>query len=289
MISEQRTSCLLGMKKIAPLFLLLTLILTSCGKQNTHEKAGYNMLLMGHSFFKPYADRLEEVVSESGIVNHNQTRIFRGGAQGSPDSLWNWTGSENTLIKKTLDNGNVDIFGMTSGPLQENPTDGYIEWISYALQNNPDIKVFISIGQPDFPNDWEQTAQDYGFSSAHVGYEYHVNYRIHKTLIDSLRAKFPSTNIFSIPTGKAGLSLWQMQKDGLLLDSISYIGPFESSLFTDEKGHQGEMTAYTGALMWLKSLYQVDLSANSFVTGFNTDLHSVAEAMINSHDPDYNQ
>ncbi len=277
------------MKKITALLLFLTLILTSCTKKEVDEKSGLNMLLMGHSFFKDYANKLEEMAIDAGFINHNQTLIFRGGSQGSPDSLWNWTGSANELIKETLDIGDIDIFGMTSGPLQENPTDGYIEWINYARQSNPDIKIFISIGQPDFPNDWEQRAQDYGFSSPQEGYEYHINQTIHKTLIDSLRSEFPSTNIFSIPTGKAGMKLWQMHKDGLLLDSISYIGPFESSLFTDEKGHQGEITAYTGALMWLNAIYQVDLSDNNFVTGFNTDLHSVAQTAMYSHDPDYRQ
>ena len=277
------------MKRINTILLCTTILLSACKKEVTEEINGYNMLLMGHSFFKPYADRLEEVASQAGIVNHNQTRIFRGGAQGTADSLWNWTGYQNALIKETLDNGNVDIFGMVSGPLQVNPTDGYIEWIDYALQNNPDIKVFISIGQPDFPNDWEQTAQDNGFSSVQEGYEYYINETIHKTLIDSLRAKFPTTNIFTIPTGKAGVELWQMHQDDLLLDSVPFIGPFESSLFTDTKGHQGKMTAYTGALMWLKGLYNIDLTRNDFETGFNTGLNKVAEDAMNSHDSNYNK
>jgi len=39
--------------------------------------------------------------------------------------------------------------------------------------------------------------------------------------------------------------------------------------------------------MWLKGIYKVDLSTNDYVTGFNTDLHTVAEDAMNSHDPDY--
>ena len=79
------------------------------------------------------------------------------------------------------------------------------------------------------------------------------------------------------------------KEDDLLLDDISYNGEFSNSLFTDEQGHQGEMTASTGALMWLKDIYNVDLSTNDFDTVFNTDLHSVAEDAMNSHNSDYNQ
>ena len=277
------------MKKVTALFLFLTIILSSCAKKQVDENEGFSMLLMGHSFFRPYAERLEEVVLDAGYKSHNQTTVTRGGENGRALNLWNSTGSENTLIKETLDNGNVDFMGMTGWNQLHHPTDGYREWINYALVANPNIKIFISISPPDFPNDWEQTALDYGFLSMEEAYEYHISQNHHKTLIDSLRSEFPSTNIFSIPTGKASTELLQIYQDGLLLDSISHTGPYSSSLFTDVKGHQGKMIVYTGALMWLNGLYQVDLSENEFITGFNTDLHSVAEMIMNSHDPDYNQ
>ena len=41
--------------------------------------------------------------------------------------------------------------------------------------------------------------------------------------------------------------------------------------------------------MWLKGIYKVDLSTNDFDTSFNTDLHTVAEDAMNSHDPNYNK
>ena len=279
------------MRKITALFIFLTIILSSCTKEQVEENEGFNMLLMGASFFRPYAERLEDVVIDAGYRSHNQTIVFRGGENGRPLNLWNSTGNENTRIKETLDNGNVDFMGMTGGSLNlsQHPTDGYREWINYALVNNPDIKIFISIPPIDFPNDWEQRALDYGFSSIEEVYEYFMSQYIHQTLIDSLRSEFPSTNIFSIPTGRASKELSRMHQDGLLLDSISHTGPYNSSLFTDEKGHQGKMIVYTGALMWLNGLYQVDLSDNKFITGFNTDLHSVAQMIMNSHDPDYNQ
>ena len=277
------------MKKIAILILVLPLILTSCAKEEVDEKLGYNMLLMGHSYFKPYANRIGEIAIDAGLINHNQTYVFSSGASGFPIGLWNDTGAKNQRIKETLDAGNVEVFGMAADSRGLNESfEGTRNWIAYALQNNPDITIFLSISPPNFPNDWEQTAQQSGFATVQETFTAHINQNVHLELIDSLRAEFPSTNIFSIPTGKASIDLWQMYKDDLLLDSILETGPFEISLFTDEQGHQGEMTAYTGALMWLKGIYKVDLSTNDYVTGFNTDLHTVAEDAMNSHDPDYN-
>ena len=276
------------MKKIAILILVLPLILTSCAKEEVDEKLGYNMLLMGHSYFKPYANRIGEIAIDAGLINHNQTYVFSPGASGFPIGLWNDTGAKNQRIKETLDAGNVEVFGMVADSRGLNESfEGTRNWIAYALQNNPDITIFLSISPPNFPNDWEQTAQQSGFATVQETFTAHINQNVHLELIDSLRAEFPSTNIFSIPTGKASIDLWQMYKDDLLLDSILETGPFETSLFTDEQGHQGEMTAYTGALMWLKGIYKVDLSTNDYVTGFNTDLHTVAEDAMNSHDPDY--
>ena len=280
------------MNKTNILLLVLILACSSCTKDEEpiqQETLGYNMLLTGNSFFKPYADKIGELAIDAGYMNHNDMIVTRSGVNGRPINLWNDTGETNMRIKETLDRGDVDIFGMTAGDLPDNPTDGFKDWIAYALQNNPNVTIFLSIPSPDFPNDWEQTAQGLGFATIQEAYEDFVNQTIHKTLIDPLRIEFPSTNIFSIPTGKASIDLWQMHQDNLLLDDVSFMGPLESSLFTDEKGHQGEIITQTGTFMWLKAIYNVDLSTNDFDTGFNTDLHEVAEDAMNSHDPNYNQ
>ena len=271
----------------------LMLVCLSCNKEDVpspDNPQGYNMLLMGHSYFKPYANRIGELAIDAGFINHNQTYVFSSGASGFPISLWNDTGAKNQRIKETLDAGNVDVFGMVADSRELNESfEGTRNWIAYALQNNPEVIIFLSISSPNQPDGWEQTAQQSGFATVQEAFAAHTYQDVHIALIDSLRAVFPSTNIFSIPTGKASIALWQMHKDSLLLDNIEYIGPFETSLFTDTHGHQGEITAYTGALMWLKGIYKVDLTANDFDTGFNTYLHTVAEEAMNSQDPDYNQ
>ena len=105
--------------------------------------------------------------------------------------------------------------------------------------------------------------------------------------MDKLRDEFPSTKIFSIPTGWATKNLAQMKIDNELLDDISMFGPKSSSVFTDEKGHQGQIVIETGTMIWLNSIYNVDLSSFNYNTGFTTDLHSIANEIISNHDSNY--
>ena len=61
-------------------------------------------------------------------------------------------------IKATLDQGNLDYFGMTSGydfDNVEDPTEGpHVNGYNYALQKNPNIKIFIAIPVIDLPATW---------------------------------------------------------------------------------------------------------------------------------------
>ena len=283
-------------------FYILVFIL-SCTKHENPQQIqtqGYNMLLIGNSFFKPYADHLNTLATEANFNEHNSTIVKRGGELGRPINLWNDSNTEeHQLIKSTLDQGNIEVFGMTSGYDidSDNPTEGHSSWIQYALQNNPNIIIFIAIGSFDFPNgdsngtrpDWDTFASDNGFNSIQEFYDYYINEVIHKEIVDKLRLEFPSTKIFTIPTGWATKNLAQMNLDNELLDDISMVGPKSSSIFTDEKGHQGQIVIETGTMIWLNSIYNVDLSSFNYNTGFTTDLHAIAQDIIDSHDSNYKQ
>ena len=290
--------------KNLPLLLLiaLTFMLSSCNNDDEitlpQETQGYNMLLIGNSFFKPYADHLNNLASYANLNEHSSTIVKRGGENGRPINLWNDSNSEeHQLIKATLDQGNLDYFGMTSGYDfdSENPTEGHSAWIQYALQKNPNIIIFIAIGSFDFPNgdsnstrpDWDTFASDNGFNSIQEFYDYYINKVIHKEIVDELRLEFPSTKIFTIPTGWATKNLAQMNLDNELLDDISMVGPKSSSIFTDEKGHQGQIVIEIGTIIWLNSIYNVDLSSFNYDTGFTTDLHTIAQDIIDGHDVNY--
>ena len=273
----------------------------SCSKgdmSSQDESTGYNMLLIGNSFFKPYADHLSNLATEANLNEHISTVVKRGGELGRPINLWNDSNTEeHQLIKSTLDQGNIEVFGMTSGYDidSENPNEGHSAWIQYALQKNPNIIIFIAIGSFDFPNgdsnstrpDWDTFASDNGFNSIQEFYDYYITEAIHKEIVDGLREEFPSTKIFTIPTGWATKNLAQMNLDNELLDDISMVGPKSSSIFTDEKGHQGQIVIETGTMIWLNSIYNTDLSSFNYDTGFTTDLHTIAQDIIDSHDSNY--
>jgi hypothetical protein len=247
---------------------------------------GQNMLLMGNSFFRPYAERFSELALDADFLEHRDTIVMRGGVYGTPIGLWT-TEDTNTEIKQILDSGNIDILGMTWYSNENNPTSGFSEWIEYALQNNPSIKIFVHIPPIDFPADWQQTAEDYGYNNIRDLYGYLVSDLTHKSVIDQLREIYPSTEIFTLPTGWATFDLVDQYENNLLLDDISLFGSYDDSIFRDTKGHQGKIVVNTGALIWLNGLYGVNLRTNDSDTGFNTDLHTIAENIMDLHDPDY--
>jgi len=273
----------------------------SCSKgdmSSQDESTGYNMLLIGNSFFKPYADHLSNLATEANLNEHSSIVVKRGGELGRPINFWNdSTSEEHQLIKSTLDQGNIEVFGMTSGYDSENPTEGHSAWIRYALQKNPNIIIFIAIGSFDFPNgdsnstrpDWKTFALDNGFNSIQEFYNYYINEIIHKKIVDELRVEFPSTKIFTIPTGWAAKNLAQMKLDNELLDDIEMFGPKSSSIFTDEKGHQGQIVIEAGTMIWLNSIYKTDLSSFNYNTGFTTNLNTIAQEIIDVHDDNYKQ
>ena len=249
---------------------------------------GSNMLLMGNSFFRPYAERFSELALDADFLEHQDTLVFRGGVNGTPIGLWI---NEDTKaeIKQTLDTGNIDILGMTWYFNETNPLSGFTEWIDYALQNNPNIKIFVSIPPIDFPADWQQRAEDSGYNNIRDFYEDVVSDLTHKATIDQLRELYPSTEIFTLPTGWATFDLVDQHENNLLLDDISLFGSYDDSIFRDTKGHQGKIVVNTGALIWLNGLYGVNLRTNDSDTGFNTDLHTIAENIMDLHDPEYKQ
>ena len=284
------------MKELVFAFLSLILVCSSCMQDDDiivddpvdDEQMGCHMLLIGNSFFKPYAEKLDGLAIEAGFVDHSSTRITRGGENGRPINFWNDSLTvEHQEIKQALDQGDVDIFGMTAGHDPEDRIAGHRAWIDYALQSNPDIDIFIAIPQIDFPEAWDSLAQANGYESIIEFYDFAVNSIVHDSMVDQLRIEFPNTNIFTIPTGWASFELALMKQNGELLDDIAYFGPEESSLFTDPKGHQGQIIKEAGSLVWLSSLYDVDLSTHTHETGFNTDLHAVAQDVVDGHDPEY--
>ena len=96
------------------------------------------------------------MVADAGFSDH----------RGVPKYLWSDPSVANQQnkqqIQAALDEGGVDVFGMTGSNIAESttPTEGYSEWIAYALQENPDVDILISVPAIDFPADWQQRAEE---------------------------------------------------------------------------------------------------------------------------------
>ncbi|PQJ15972.1 hypothetical protein [Aureicoccus marinus] len=286
--SKHQKHFLMTLKKLGLAALVIVFISCTTNDDSVEEsQEGYTMLLIGNSFFRPYAEKLDDLSILAGFEDHKSTRITRGGENGRPINFWNdSTSSEHLQIKAALDQGNIDVFGMTAGHDPEDRIEGHRAWIDYATKRNPNIIIFIAIPQIDFPAEWEQRAQEYGFNSIQELNDYFVDI-VHDEMVDSLRIEFPTTKIFTIPTGWSSINLDQMNENNELLDNISRFGPQATSLFVDEKGHQGDIIRETGSLIWLNSIYGVDLSTFSYDTGFMTNLPEIAEEIMDSHDPNY--
>ena len=120
---------------------------------------------------------------------------------------------------------------------------GFKAWIEYALQNNPNVNIFISLAPFDFPEvdiesnrpDWDTFSTNNGFSSIQEMFNFYANNIVHNEIVDQLRINFLLKRNFTIPTGWATFNLYQMNIDSLLLDQINMFGSRENSIFTNQR------------------------------------------------------
>ena len=49
---------------------------------------GLDVLYMGHSFGRPFAENMETAADLAGIEGHNQLIVSRGGEKGAPQAMW---------------------------------------------------------------------------------------------------------------------------------------------------------------------------------------------------------
>ena len=228
---------------------------------------GQNLLAIGHSFFVPIARELPAHATRAGVVGHTQSEVFSGGQSGTPSSLWN-NPAKSAEIKAILDTGTVDLFAMTYDPESE----GYEEWIDYALAANPDTTIYLGLPWIDYPSEW--TTEEYA-STWLTG---------HRTawpaLLDSLRAIYPGVPILNLPYGQSAIELRLLFEDGNLPDVSSMTGAANDAIYTDYKGHAGRILKDTAAMVWLSTLYGIDLENYAWNHGYITDIRQIADAIV---------
>ena len=257
---------------------------------------GDKMMLMGHSFFRHTADQMPYHAIRAGVDGHSQNVEYSGGSSGSPGNLWNDT-EHRANIQAVLKSGDVDVFGMTccdwvetaeGDPVldsQGNPTlslEGWQLWFDYALAQNPDTEFFIGIPWLDFPT-------DYADAAAYADLWTLFYNTLVLPAVDDLRAQYPGVTIYSIPYGQAVTELRAMFEAGNVPDLANLEGPSATSLFTDYKGHGGQLLKDLVEYVWMDAIYGVDLATYAHDDGYQTDLKAIAKSIMDGHDPAYNK
>ena len=238
---------------------------------------GFDSLFIGHSFFRPMAEEMAVLAPLAGFDAHTQEVVFSGGATGSPEGLW-LQDTKRANIQAELDEGDIDLFGMTYHPDYPSLT-GYVNWIDYALAANPDTIVFVAI--PWITNPVNYTAASYA-AALDVGYP-----AVAYPLIDSLRDAYPDTTIFAIPYGLSAGELYTRYADGELDDVTELVGSNGSGVFRDGFGHADHILEDLASLVWLQAIYGVDLAAFDAGYDWTVDLNTIASSILAEHDPAY--
>lgn len=238
------------------------------------ESLAENHLYIGHSFFRPSANRMPFHATQAGIVGHTQTVYFSGGSSGSPQALWE-SASKRSDIQAILNVGDVDLFAMTYHP--DYPTSvGYENWISYALSQNPNTHIVLALPWPDQPESSSAAAYSNLWHNGHDT-AWH-------DLLDYLRGLYPGVEIRCLPYGQATTDLRLLFADGNLPDVNFLRGPANDALFVDPLGHPGDIVKATTELVWARMIFGIDLDTYSYDPGYVTDLKGIAQAIMDDHD-----
>ena len=248
------------MKRIL-IFAIAILCTHSLIAEQVKEIKGYNGLYMGHSFFLPCVRELSMIIPETVVVGHKQYRVGVGGAGGSPGKLW--TNKKNRHAgQRHLDTKNIDLLVMTYHSQENSSAEHYSKWFDYAIAQNPKTTFMVAI-----------------FWAGHLfkAYKELLDYlktggqRLHYTLIVKLREKYPENKILFCPYGLGTYELIDQFNEGQL-PGVKYLLNMDrktrgeskakkEQLLNDELGHPGELVAKIGALLWLQTLYDYNLSA----------------------------
>lgn len=263
---------------------------------------GYNCLFLGHSFFRPMASRMMgQHASELGIApaknksgGPESLLVFAGGQNGHPLALLNREGTC-AAGKAKLDEGKTELIGMTYFP-ETNPITGelipelegydsikgYRAWVEYAVKaGNPLRKVFIAMPWAYYPEKLSYEVRSLNMKS-------NAQSVLHP-IIDGLRAEFPQIEFMITPYGQGAFELEKMfdngelAEDGITQKFGSRKGPKGVSIYNDTLGHGSTILVALSELIWLYSVFDVDLDEYDYDTGYKADLKSAAKRVVDKY------
>ena len=237
----------------------------------------YNVLYIGHSFGRIFAQTLEDYAHSTGFDDHAQYIEMSGGASGAPDALWADDGHRKN-IKAYLDTGEIDVLIMICCSIEFIETGAQSDeaiwnFTDYALENNPDTRIGLALPWKDYPSDYDN-ATDYRNNSDET-------YEAWKSLASNLSSDYPGADVFTFHHGAVAYELREMFESGGLEGDIEKLtGSKETSIFTDYKGHAGDLMIDTGTLIWLHAVHAVDPMTMPEFTQWEIDIRQIAKTII---------
>ncbi len=251
------------------------------------EIEGYIGLYMGHSFFRPSMEQLDKIMPDTRVMGHTQYKVTAGGRNGSPGMLW-----QNEETRKAglqiLDTKNINLLVMTYHSPENSSVEHYSRWIDYAISKNPDTTFMLALP-------WGRHLY---IADQQIDTHKKNSLAFNDVLIRELRAKYPKNRILFCPYGLGTYELVERFHKGELPGVKYLLNPDKEArkqikqkneqLLNDELGHPGELVAKTGALLWLQTLYEYDLSTlpPQRVSGLpNIDLNEIAATVSKKIQP----
>ncbi|MGB1589287.1 MAG: hypothetical protein ACPHDO_02985, partial [Candidatus Poseidoniaceae archaeon] len=190
-----------------------------------------------------------------------------------------WDDAEHQAnIKAFLDTGEIDVLIMICcSPefIQTRDTDQAVwNFTDYAVEKNPNVRIGLAMPWKDFPGEYEN-ASEYATNSTLDLYPYWGN------LSDDLSADYPGTDVFTFHHGALAYEMREMFEAGDLDGDVERLqGPRASSLFTDDKGHAGDILVDTGTLIWLHAVHGIDPMEMPEFTQYDADIRQIAKSVI---------
>ncbi|MFP4380030.1 MAG: sugar-binding protein [Candidatus Sumerlaeia bacterium] len=234
-------------KKIALIIMIALLALSVHAQEEPYRLAGFGNSLMGNIQLQSLAKLAEE--------RGHPMYVESTGAAGAPIP-WLWE-AKTDEIKAILDKGNWD--GILLQPFLRNIEEdkkGVKNFIDYALQKSPDIKIyvyaqFINDFGLDYQDVWLQDVTQY----VETGESTDENIKANRTrgyyeaLTKEIRKMYPDLEVVMVPAGHSFALLDQKIKAGMLPGVQSIYELYADGTHTNNFGN------YLVAMTWYACIF----------------------------------
>lgn len=262
------------------------------------ERVGLKSVYMGHSYFRRQAEAMNEYADIAGVIGHESYTLFRGGYNGSAYAIWEHEPSK-TDIQDRLNVGDTEMFGMTlfvesdvpasEGSHIDNQIQGLKNWMEYARTQNSETIFFVALPWLGGPLTYVGETGDPHTSGYEEYGEVIRNSEVAvQGVVDELRDEFTDSEIFLLAYGQGALELRTLYNQGNLPDVDTLVTDGNLlGIHKDTHGHAEQMLTDLNTLVWLESIYDVNVLDFDKDYTYQTDIKAIAHDVANRQDADY--